>query len=86
MTSPLAATLGSSGRAAAGLVVSGGLGVALPCASANRSRLFLEVFDDCSHVGRRLSSRYGNYLSHAKRWGTAYPLTWHHQHFTVSAP
>ena len=31
---------------------SGGLGVALPCASAKRSRLFTEVFDDCSCAGR----------------------------------
>ena len=31
--------------------------MALPCASAKRSRLFPEVFDDCSSVGRRLSPR-----------------------------
>ena len=37
-------------RRCAGLVVSGGLGVALPSASAKRSRLVLEVFDDCSYV------------------------------------
>ena len=36
---------------------SGGLDVALPCASAKRSRLFPEVFDDCSSVGLRLSPR-----------------------------
>ena len=53
MTSLLAATLGPSGGVAAGLVGSGGLGVALPCASAKRSRLLPEVFDDCSCVGRR---------------------------------
>ena len=41
---------------AAGLMDSGGLGVALPCASAKRSRLFPKVFDDCSCVGRGLSS------------------------------
>ena len=50
-------TLGPSGIAAAGLVGSGGLGVALPIASAKRSRLLPEVFDDCSEVGRRLSPR-----------------------------
>ena len=33
----------------AGLLVSGGLG------TAKRSRLLPEVFDGCSHVGRRLS-------------------------------
>ena len=49
MTSLLAATLAPSGGVVAGLMVSGGLGVALPCAS--------EVFDDCSSVGRRLSLR-----------------------------
>ena len=57
MTSQVAATLGPSGSVVAGLVDSGGLGVALPCASAKRSRLFREVFDDCSYVGRRLSPR-----------------------------
>ena len=36
MTSLLTATLGSSGGVAAGLMDSGGLGVALPCASAKR--------------------------------------------------
>ena len=41
---------------AAGLMESGGAGVALPCASARRSRLHPEVFDDCFCVGRRLSS------------------------------
>ena len=46
-TSLLATTLGPSGGVAAGLSVSGGLGVALPCASAKRSRLFPEKFDDC---------------------------------------
>ena len=35
----------------------GGLGVALPCASAKRSRLLPDFFDDCSYVGRRLSPR-----------------------------
>ena len=34
-----AATLGPSGGVVAGLSFSGGLGVALPCASAKRSRL-----------------------------------------------
>ena len=46
-----------SGLVVAGLSASGGLGVALPCASAKRSRLFPEVFDDCSSVRRRLSPR-----------------------------
>ena len=55
MTSLLAATLGRSGGVVAGLVDSGGLGVALPCACAKRSRLLPEVFDDCSHVGCKLS-------------------------------
>ena len=57
MTSSQAATLGYFGGIAAGLMVSGGLGVALPSASAKRSRFLPEVFDDCSHVGRRLSLR-----------------------------
>ena len=52
-----AAALGTSGGVAAGRMVSGDLGVALPCASAKRSRLLPEVVDDCSHVGRRLSPR-----------------------------
>ena len=39
------------------LTVSGDLVMALPCASAKRSRLLLEVFDDCSSVCRRLSLR-----------------------------
>ena len=56
MTSLLATTLDSSSGVAAGLMDSGGLGVALPCASPKRSRPLLEVFDDCLHVGRRLSS------------------------------
>ena len=55
MTSLLASTLGSSGGVAAGLMDSGGLGVALPCASAKRSRCLPEGFDDCSRGGRRLS-------------------------------
>ena len=46
---------GSSG----GRMDSGGLGVALPCASAKRSRLFHEVFDDCSSAGCKLSPRDG---------------------------
>ena len=57
MSSLLASTLGSSGGVVAGLMDSGGLGVALPCASTKCFRLFLEVFDDCSYVGRRLSLR-----------------------------
>ena len=44
MTSLKAATLGPSGGV-----------VALPCASAKRSRLFPEVFDGCSSVRRGLS-------------------------------
>ena len=42
-------------RPAAGLTDSGGLGVELPCASAKRSRLLPDFFDDWSYVGRRLS-------------------------------
>ena len=57
MTSPLAATPGPSGSDVSGLAGSGGLGVALPCVSAKRSRLLPEVFDDCSSVSRRLSPR-----------------------------
>ena len=37
----------------------GGLGVALPCACAKRSRLPPEVFGDCSYFGCRLSLRDG---------------------------
>ena len=40
-----------------GVMVPGGLGVALPCASAKRSRHLPEVFDDYSYVCRRLSLR-----------------------------
>ena len=57
MPSLLAAALGPSGGAAAGLSVSGGFGVALPCASATRSRFLPEVFDDCSALCRRISLR-----------------------------
>ena len=53
----VAATLGPSGGVAAGRMSSGGLGVGLPCASAKPSRLFPEVFDDCSNVGCKLSPR-----------------------------
>ena len=55
VTSLQAAALGSSGGVLAGFSVSGSLGVALPCASAKRSRLFPEVFDECLSVGRGLS-------------------------------
>ena len=57
MTSLQAATLVPSGGVVAGFSVSGGLGVALPCATARRSRLLPEVFDDCSSVRRWLSTR-----------------------------
>ena len=57
MTSLVAATLGTTRDVAAGLLHSGGLGVGLPCASAKRSRLLLEMFDDCSLVCRKLSLR-----------------------------
>ena len=46
---------GRSDGVVAGLKGSGGLGVALPCASAKRSRLLPGVFDDCSHVAGRVS-------------------------------
>ena len=52
----LAATQGPSSGVAAGLMVSGGLGLALPSAFSKRSRIFPEVFDDCSYVGRILCS------------------------------
>ena len=38
----------------AGLMDSGGLGVALPCASAKHFRLYLQVFDVCSYFGRSI--------------------------------
>ena len=57
MTSLLVATLDSSGGVPAGLMVSGGPGVALPCASVTRSRLLPDVSDDCLYAGRRLSPR-----------------------------
>ena len=53
LTSLLAATLGPSGGVAACLMESGGLGVALPCASTRRSRILPDFFDGCSCVGRR---------------------------------
>ena len=48
-----AGSLGS----AAGLMDSGGLGGTLPCASAKRSRIPPEVFDDRSRAGCKLSPR-----------------------------
>ena len=57
MTSLLAATLDHSGGVAAGHMNSGGLGVALPCASAKRSRLLPGVSEDRSYVGRKPSPR-----------------------------
>ena len=53
----MAATWGASGGVAAGLMDSGETGVALPCASARRSRFPPEVVDDISRVGRNLSPR-----------------------------
>ena len=62
MTSLLAATLDPSGRVAAGLMDSEGIGVALPFASPKRCPLFPEVFDDCSNVESwALSSWKGNH-------------------------
>ena len=58
VTCLVAAALGNSGDVAAGLKDFGGLCVALPCASAKRSRLLLEVFDDCL-CGPMLSPRDG---------------------------
>ena len=55
MMSLLAATLGPISGAATGLVDSGGLGVALPCASVKRSRLLPGVFGECSFTGFKLS-------------------------------
>ena len=57
MTSLLAAMLGPSGGVAAGRTHSAGFGMTLPGASAKRSRLFLDVFDDCSRAGFKLSLR-----------------------------
>ena len=54
----VAATLGPSTGFAAGLTDCGGPRVALPSASATRSRLFPEVFVDCSYVGRRPTPRH----------------------------
>ena len=48
-----AVTLAPSGGVVAGLSISEGLGVALPCASAKRSCLLPEVLNDRSSVGRR---------------------------------
>ena len=48
---------GFSGGVAVGLRNSGGIDVALFCASAKRSQLLPEVFDDCSLVRRWLSPR-----------------------------
>ena len=45
-----------SGGVAADLMDSGGIGVALPCASAKRSRLLPEVVDDCSYGGSQTVS------------------------------
>ena len=53
----LAAALGTSGDVAAGVLYSTGLGVALPYASARRSRFHSEILDDWSCGGRRLSFR-----------------------------
>ena len=73
MTSRMAATLSPSGGVAAGHMDS--LGVALPCASAKRSRLLLEVFDDCSLFVLEQSSDLvcfeflGDWrLSHVNKW------------------
>ena len=48
MTSLVAAALGRSGGFLVGFVGSGGLGVALPSASAKRSQVLPEVFGHCS--------------------------------------
>ena len=53
-SSPVAAALGPSSGVAAGLVCPGSLGVALPCASAKRSRLLPEVFDERSLAFRAI--------------------------------
>ena len=85
----MAATLGPSDDVAVALMDFGGLGVALPCASAKRSCLSPEVFDDFSLVGRMLSPcdraiiREMNesvlavfvLLSRAKRWSTPSTLS-----------
>ena len=90
LTSLQVATLGPSGGVVAGLFVSGGLDVMLPCASAKRSRLLPEVFDDCSSVSRRRSLRDGAIIREVSETAIALnfldcPLTWHRLHFVVSA-
>ena len=86
MTSLQAATLAPSGGVVAGCCVSGGLGVALPCASAKRSRLLPEVFDDCSSASCRLSPRVLVVLGHVEKLDTpCCPQAWHHLHVIVSA-
>ena len=52
-----AVSTGPSNDVEDGLVVSGGLGLALPSAPAKRSRLLLDVFDDCPYGGCKLSPR-----------------------------
>ena len=99
MTSLQAAALRPSG-VVAGLSASGGLGVALPCASAKRSRLLPEVFDDYASVSRGLSSRETattrevnetvsalNFLETGRTVGSELPdcpQNWYHLHFVVS--
>ena len=65
--------------------------MALPCASAKRSRLLPEVYDDCSSVAcklsRRISWRPAALVdpSHVKKWSTpSCAKDLHHLHFTVS--
>ena len=67
MKSLLAATLGLYSDVAASLVGSGEFGVALPCASAERSRVLPEVFDDSSSVCRRLSPRESATIGEVKK-------------------
>ena len=70
-------------------------GVALPCASAKRTRLLPEVFDDCSYVGCGLSpldraimrefERDDFFFEFPGDWRyLSRPQDWHHLHFTVS--
>ena len=67
-------SLGRNPGVVAGRMNSGGLGVALPCASAERSHLLPQVFGDWSYAGCMLSSHvraqhldWKSYCQRAKR-------------------
>ena len=83
MTSLQAATLGPSSGVVADLWVPGGLGVALPCASAKHSCLLPEVFDVCSSVSRWLSRRERAIIKEVNE--TAFTLNFLEMVFTVGS-